>query len=172
MKACKLNVLMGASLKFGRGFGSRKAKLITDVYPNILKMKLNDDDMFDNIIEIHGFSEKLTNQFVDNFDEYKEFHDQLADIIDISHLTKKKKKNSKYDFKGEKIVFTGFRNKDWEEIITDSGGKVTTSVSKNTTMVVYVMPKNNKKPAKLKKAEDLEAVIYTKEEFQEQYKLV
>ena len=40
--------------------------------------------------------------------------------------------------KGLTIVFTGFRDKDLEKIITNKGGKVGTSVSKNTDIVVTI----------------------------------
>jgi DNA ligase (NAD+) len=40
------------------------------------------------------------------------------------------------NLKGKSFVFTGVRRKDLNEIIESNGGKVSTSVSKNTTYLV------------------------------------
>lgn len=38
---------------------------------------------------------------------------------------------------GESIVFTGFRSKELEQAIKDNGGKVTATITKSTTLLVY-----------------------------------
>jgi len=55
------------------------------------------------------------------------------------------------------FVFTGVRLPDYEKIITDNGGKVSSSVSKNTTYVVCKDP--NSGSSKLEKAKSLGAGI-------------
>lgn len=71
------------------------------------------------------------------------------------------------DMSDQKIVLTGFRDQDIIDFIEDRGGKVTTSVSKNTTLVVYVPTPS--KSSKLQKAEDLGVEMIKKEEFVEKY---
>lgn len=182
MPNIKLHVLMASSLRFGRGLGVKKLKLITDEYPDILHKKFkDDDDLYQEIIDLDGFSDITSQQFVDNFDDFKDFIKKLDKYVDIKHLTKKESKKkskdknvnstNKYNFADEKIVFTGFRNDDWENIINDNGGKVTTSVSKNTTLLVYVLAPGKDKPSKLKKAEDLGIEMTTKDEFKKKYNL-
>jgi DNA ligase (NAD+) len=40
-------------------------------------------------------------------------------------------------FENQIIVFTGFRDKNLETLIIEGGGKVSTSVSGNTTLLIY-----------------------------------
>ena len=168
ISSCKLPTLMGASLQFDRGFGVRRSRAIINAYPDIMSQKIKKVDMFDNINDIEGFSEITANQFVDNFQDFKKFFERLEKCVDLSHLTNQKKKNkikskskqkkskSNNDFTGEKVVLTGFRSDDIEELILENGGSMSGSVSGNTTMVIYVYEgDDDKKPSKLQKAETL-----------------
>merc|ERR1711967_100018 len=77
---------MAASLKFDRGFGVRRLKLITDNIPNILNNNLKKETIYNNIIEIDGFSEITTNQFIKNLESFKKFFNELEKVIDIKNL--------------------------------------------------------------------------------------
>ena len=62
------------------------------------------------------------------------------------------------------IIFTGFRNKDWEKLIIDSGGKIVNSVSKT---VDYLVVKNKTdKSVKIDKANELGVKILDMGEFE------
>ena len=61
---------------------------------------------------------------------------QIKKIITIKPY-KVAKVSTTGSFTNQKVVFTGFRNKDWEKFIQDNGGTTSTSVSKNTTLLVY-----------------------------------
>ena len=87
----------------------------------------------------------------------------------ITKLTKTANSNSVADFTNQKVSLTGFRDQDINDFIEDNGGRVTTSVSKNTTLVVYV--ETNKKSSKLKKAEDLGINMIVKDDFVKKYGL-
>lgn len=168
-KNITLQKLMGASSIFGRGFGVRKSKLIVDAYPNIMSIKWNPDELKEKIIELDGFDEITASQFVDNFPAFKDFYEKLANIINLKHINKKLMKQKSNDiFYNEKIVFTGFRDKDLEQFIEDNGGKVSSSVSGNTTLVVYV--DSGKKSSKILKAKKLGVKVMTKDEFIRKYK--
>lgn len=65
------------------------------------------------------------------------------------------------------IVFTGFRNKDWERKLTEMGHKIGSSVSKKTTCVV-VKEKGSNSTKELK-AESLGIPIFTATEFKEKF---
>lgn len=67
------------------------------------------------------------------------------------------------------VVFTGFRDKNLEQIIKDRGGKVGTSVSRNTTCVVVGSKKTG--TSKEKTATQKNIPIYTLIEFKKQYSL-
>ncbi len=151
MKHVTLGMFMSATHLFGRGLGDRRLKDILKVYPNILHESWSKKEIKEKINSIDGFSDITTNQFVENLDEFKKFCKDLQKVYDISHIVGKKddKKDSKKDSKDNKniktnsklkdktIVFTGVRDKELETLIENSGGKVSTSVSKKTSIVVH-----------------------------------
>ena len=65
------------------------------------------------------------------------------------------------------IVFTGFRDKELQSKIEIKGSKVTSSVSKNTNLVVT--KDVNSTSSKIKKAKELGIDIMTPEEFKDTY---
>lgn len=174
-KTVTLERLMAASGIFGRGFGVRKNKLIVSAHPNLMRLKwANDrDKLFDKIMELEGFDTVTATQFADNFKKFKKFFQILDGIVDIKHLkvatkdlakgSKKGSKKSKVD--GKKIVFTGFRDADLEKKVEDNGGKINSSVSGNTDIVVYADTDVAKDSSKYKKAEELGTKMMTKDAF-------
>lgn len=140
----ELHVFMAATHLFGRGIGERRIKEIIKVYPNIIHEKWTKKEITNKINKIDGFSDITTALFVDNLDEFKDFCEDINKVYDISHIIKKKdiKKEQKENIinpklKDKTIVFTGVRDKELENLIEKSGGKVSSSVSKNTNIVVH-----------------------------------
>ena len=78
-------------------------------------------------MEIDGYSTKTAELFANNLPEFKKFLKSVS-MIKISKKEDKVKKIK--DFKDKTIVFTGFRNDLWKEIIKGNGGNVTGSVTK------------------------------------------
>jgi len=167
-KASTLYQLMAASNLFGRGFGTRRTKLITDTYPDIMKADWSSDQMTKNIEKIDGFDTLTATQFSKNFDKFKLFMSKLEKVVDLSHLSKKpivKKSGSR--FADMKVVFSGIRDKAIEQLIEAEGGKVTTSVSNNTTLVIYA----DKETSKYQKAIELKIPTMTLDEFKKKYNI-
>ncbi len=179
----KLCEIMGASQIFGRGIGVKKFKSITDDYPNIIEIyKSKGKDHTTKLINtINGFETKTTTKIVDNFDEFIIFYNNLIKIKpnlikeEISKSVSKKDTDSKEDetkkdipkgyeyFVGKTIVFTGFRDKNSEKILEDIGCKITSSVSKNTDLVIAEDPNDNSN--KVVKAKELGIEIMSKNKF-------
>ena len=67
------------------------------------------------------------------------------------------------------MVFTGFRDKQLEQLIESEGGKLSSAVSGNTDYVVTV--DKDADSSKLNKARDLNIEIFTKIEFVNKFKL-
>jgi NAD-dependent DNA ligase len=165
------NVLMDASNIMGRGFGLKKIKSITDIHPEILDntkaarnkaLKLKASDL----IKINGIAKTSADLFIENLPKYYEFYDNLgfkckgdkklpanAVVADINT-----------NFKDKTFIFSGFRNKDYEKKITDNGGKITTSVSKNTSYLI--VKDKNENTGKIIKARELGVIILNLEEFE------
>jgi DNA ligase (NAD+) len=163
-------VLMDASNMLGRGFSSKKIKTITDVYPEILinnsksrekALKITVDDL----VKVDGIAKISAESFIENLPKFYKFYDHLE-------LKCKGPKSVAHDvvivnnpkITGKSFIFTGFRNKDYEKIITDNGGKVTTSLSKNTS---YLIVKNKEDSlGKIAKAKQLGIAILDVDELE------
>lgn len=73
------------------------------------------------------------------------------------------------DMSKEKVVMTGFRSDPITEFVENNGGKISSSVSKNTTLVIYVP--SDKGSSKITKAKDLGINVMTREEFEKKYNI-
>ncbi len=170
-KNMKLEEFMDASHLFGTGVGTRKVKLIIDEHPDIMTKNYSDDELRKMILDIKGFSDITTNKFIDNFDEFKKFYKEINNIVKIEHIVKiqKKKENDNALFKDMSIVFTGFRDKDLEDFITENGGKVSSSVSKNTSILIHA-DDTDEASSKLTKAKEIGVKTMSKSDFIKKYK--
>lgn len=176
LKNRKIYDIMGASQIFGRGIGTKKFKLIIDVYPDIMDIfKLKGKDYTVKLINaIMGFDVKTTNKIVDSMDAFIEFYKKLIKIkpnaisVVSNDSTKQEKTNSNYSssvnkYLGQTIVFTGFRDKNLQTDLETIGIKISDSVSKNTKIVVASNPTESS--SKLTKAKELNIPIVSKEDF-------
>ncbi len=175
MDNLSLEKLMAGSHVFGTGIGERKIKLIIKEIPNILNIK-DKKELKELILKIDGFSDISADKFVNNLDKFKVFYKELKEIYDIDYIEEKLNKTnakeitkdkSKNIFDNMKIVFTGFRDKELQDNIENMGGKVSTSVSSKTNLVIYADNENNS--SKLEKAKQLEIKILSKSEFIKKY---
>lgn len=116
--------IMVASNMFKNGIGEKKLKNIVDNMPNIMEQHSIDD-----IKKINGIGEATAKQFVENLDTFKIFHNKYFK----KHIVKQ---DTSQKYKEYNIVFTGFRDKQLEKVITDGGGKISSTVSKKSTHVV------------------------------------
>ena len=156
---------MVASNILGRGIGEKKIKKIIDTYPNIIAK--HETDIYNKILKIEGFDELTSKLFTNNLDEFIKLFNKLPLKLQKQLLVVKKKQNNNNRFNNLKIVFSGFRNKEWETIIEDEGGKVVTTVSSNTD--ILVAKKEDIELAdnsKIKKALQLKITILTPEQFE------
>lgn len=168
-----LVTFMAASHTFGRGLGERKIREIINVYPNLILEEWDEDEMIENILKVPGFSDKLAEKFSENFENFMEFYDEIAEIKDISRFEEVNDESSDEEdkiFTGSIIVFTGFRDKTLNDAIIKLGGKVSTSVSSKTT--ILLCPDGaDQSSSKFAKAEQAGTKIMTKSAFIKKYKL-
>lgn len=152
-KEIKIEQLISATNSLGDNFGSRKAKLIFNKYPEIIKQK-NINKWKDKLILIDGIEEKTANQVIDYWDNLQKNLLRLNKFFKISFNTTKQ--NIKY----KNWVLTGFRDKELENYITDLGGNIQNNISKNTD--ILIVKDINNKTSKLKKAIELNIKIIEK----------
>ena len=156
-----LTRLMAASNKLGHGMGEERMKQVLFAYPNIMSdyKKWKKSEFIDMIKEINGWEEKTATQFVTNFNEYIKFYETIKDYITIEM----KKKLVKGEFTGKTVILSGFRDKEIQTKIEEQGGKIGSSVSKNTNYLI--IKEDGEMTEKMKKATELGVKILTREKF-------
>lgn len=159
--------MMTASNIFGHGFGSRRLTAIIDKMPQILKRKI---PTLEEVKSVEGIGEISGKAFLQELPIFFEFMDSIPMDCKLESSSSDSSSAANISFKDMKILFTGFRNKEWETLIEKHDGKVITSISKNTTLVVAADP--DESSSKLEKARSLEIKIMSKEEFEKEYILV
>ena len=160
-----LPTVLGASGVFGFGLGRKKITTLLDEFPDILDVHktLTSQQLLQRVLQIEGFSAKSAQKIVDNVEWADKF------IRAMKHFaTFKEKVIAGANMKGMKVVFTGFRDKKLEEDVVARGGKITTSVSRNTSVLV-VTTRAGKPSGKMKKALELGVEVLEKQEFNEKY---
>ena len=117
------------------GIGERRFDEIIEIHPDLLNYAYdNPNKIVEMIKQIRGFGPKLSEIIGYNLSNFVNWlYDNPSIIIEKSKVIENKR-NSK--LAGETIVFSGFRDPDLERKIKLETGKVTTAVSKNTTILV------------------------------------
>ena len=165
LKDLSLPLLLGASGVFGFGMGTKKITTLLNDFPELFDT-MNTEDIYNRVLRVEGFSHKTAKKIVNNLEEAKKF------IDDIKKFTTFKKETDtkvvKQSLSGMKIVLSGFRDKKLEEYIVTRGGKVVTSVSKQTS--ILVVASNSAEPSgKTAKALELGVTILELKEFTDQF---
>lgn len=168
MKTITLSDLMIASNLFGHGMGRKMIEKIIKEYPDIIfrYIENNYDDFEQLILTIEGFAGARTEWFQNGMIPFLDMLQQIPDDLQDKVLFEFNIENNTNELQDKKFVFTGFRNSDWEKIITDKGGSITDSVSKNTYAIVTPQSEiDNATNNKVKKAIKVGCKIIAKEDF-------
>lgn len=133
LKNLQPSVVLGASGAFGLGFGVKKITTLMNNFPDILEKyhQMNDEEFYNRILQVEGFSKKSAVKIRENIEQADIFLNELN-----KYATFQEKKSVNDDLKGSSIVFSGFRDKNLEEEIVSRGGKVSTSVSSRTKILI------------------------------------
>lgn len=137
------------------GLGSRKLVLLEH---------FKEKPTLDQVLCIEGFANVSANSYIDNFDRFFDFIKDLPITISL----KEEPKSNSSEMSGNTFVFTGVRRADLEGQILSKGGRIGSSVSKNTTHLV--MKEIGSGSSKEKKAIDLGVKIITVEELENMIK--
>lgn len=173
-----IHLLLGSCGIFGHGIGERKLKVLFESIPNLLFIytTLSTREIKGKIMEVDGYSEKTTKQIMDNMNEAISFANAMKKyirgVIDSTPQPQRpptRKSGGEGRIMGKVVVFTGFRDKTLETLICEGGGSVTTSVSRNTDILIVPTEEDIKPTGKIKKAKDLGINIVSKEYFMSTY---
>jgi len=164
--------LMHASNIFGRGFGTKKLKLILDAYPTVLIDTKPSFEKIEKISKIEGMAHKTASQFVEQIPDFITFVNSanLQEKLDISDaLETKTNYDKEHPLYGKKWVMTGFRDKELIKKLLSVGSEQGSVVNKKTALVIVKdLDEDNVKVIDAKK---LDIPIMTPLEVIEKYEL-
>ena len=165
-----LSELMAASNVFGHGFGEKRFKLILKMYPDILLSRDTDKKKITDLIKIEGIASKTAERFVEKIPEFVEFM-KIAKLLDKKHEKDEKDEEDSHDkdhvLYGKKIVFTGGKDKELIEELKKIGAEISSSVSKNTFIVIAKTQEED--TGKADAARKLNIPIMTVSDFRKKY---
>ena len=164
-----LSEILGASGMFGFGISGKKVEKLMKSIPNLLELPktMNTNELVNRVKEVEGFSTKTASNVVANLQKANEFVSELNRVLPREHEDRKQTEvESKIN--NCKIVCTGFRDNEFERELMLRGATVSTSVSKNTDIVI-VKDLNEKPTTKLTKAIQLGIKVVQKDEFVREY---
>ncbi len=144
--ASPLTLLVGLNI-LGRNIGMNRLQLVADCL-GIQTFQLDmEPPTVTKLVDIDGFSDKLAKQLAEGFQNIKSYFNQSPVLnhyyneclLIYQHLVDEKEGNSDNmakPYTDFKVVFTGFRDKQLESIITKGGGVIGSAVNKTISHVV------------------------------------
>lgn len=138
--------IMSASGVFGFGLGEKKIQTMFDKIPNMMNM--NKEDIRKILLETNGFSDKTVDKIITNMENAKTFYESVKSYIIPDNVNDNTTLVNEYT--NENVVFSGFRDKELEEFIKKSGGKVSKTVTRKTTLLLVKSDKQTDKYSKAK----------------------
>lgn len=152
---------MTASNLFGRSIAEKKLKLILEVFPEIPNgYKPTESELS----KVSGIGEISAKQFLEGLPLFFEFMKELNKECKKVEVVEKVVGKS---LEGLVVVFTGVRDKELEALIEAKGGKVGSSVSSKTKILVAKDPSDDS--SKIKSAKELGIPVVTIDTFKKNY---
>lgn len=158
----ELATLMHASQVFGRSFGKRRFAAIISSLPDF--MTIPKKRLVLEVDNIAGFDVKTARAFAEKVEDFNYWLESCP----FEYVLQKKIKKTGKNCEGQKVLFTGFRDKELENEIVSNGGEIATSVSKAT---ILVAADPNGSSSKLNAARNKGIKIYSKAEFIKKFNL-
>ncbi len=148
--------LMGSTPFFGRGVGRRKFKKLYKALGvgglwELASTCSRVEWIVDQIVPVDGFEKKTAMKIADGMQNFWEFYNDVDDYVTILD-EEEETMGSSGAMNDQKVVFTGFRDKDLAEAVENAGGTMQSSVSGKTTILVTKNPDSTS--GKVKKARE------------------
>lgn len=173
MENATLVQFMNATNIFGHNFGHKRLEKIFVKFGNNFIKYMKDhskDEIYNEVIKIDGFDDITASQFSNLIHDFIKVFEKIPNSYQKTILKNSETKVVSEKFKGKKFVFSGFRNKEWEDYITENGGELVSSVSKNTSYLVTTKKDYDEgSTSKVIKAKEVGVPIVIKEEFEKKF---
>ena len=150
-------ILMDFSNLMGEGIAIKNIKLVLNNIPNILELSktISKNELIEKLNEVKGIGEKKGRLIANNLNKFIKFYEKLPKQIMNKNVVKNVKIDNK--FKNKKIVFSGVRDKNMEQVIEKSGGKVVNTISKDVD--ILIVKDKTATSSKINKAKELNIEI-------------
>ena len=173
MEKANLVQFMNATNIFGHNFGHKRLEKIFIKYGNnFIKFikEHNINDIYNDVIKIDGFDDITSSQFSNKIHEFVKVFEKIPQKYQKTILKNSEIKKVSDKYKEKKFVFSGFRNKEWEEYLTENGAEIVNSISKNTSYLITTKKDLDEgSNSKVVKAKELNVSIVTKEDFEKKF---
>lgn len=173
MEKASLIQFMNATNIFGHNFGHKRLEKIFVKYGNNFIKYMKDhtkDEIYNEVLKIDGFDDITASQFSNLIHDFIKVFEKIPNSYQKTIIKNSETKVVSEKFKGKKFVFSGFRNKEWEDYITENGGELVSSVSKNTSYLVTTKKDYDEgSTSKVIKAKEVGVTIVIKEEFEKKF---
>ena len=130
---------MSSSNIFGRGFSDTKMNIVFSELPDILVSNATNEAKIKLVSSVKGMGTKSAEAFISNIDAFKKFLTECGLAYKLDVPVKEivaKNADATHALFGKTVVLTGTRDKNIIEFLNNVGAKQSSSVSKNTFLVV------------------------------------
>lgn len=152
IKKTSLAKILSFSNIFERGVGEKKLNLIFSTIPDWYET----NNLTEKISNIKGFTMKSAEKISEKIPKVLEFINE-AKLENKLVRVMEDKKVENLQLEGKIFVFTGIRDKKLEQLIQERGGKIGSSISKTTSLLIVKSLENSSN--KIKKAKELNIPI-------------
>jgi DNA ligase (NAD+) len=180
IKEASLLTIMSASNVFGRGIHMKKMELILKEYPDILTsvesdltaVHVQNCKKTEKINEIKGMGTKTAEAFVEKIPAFVDFMKKSDLMYKLEPVSEpiSIEIDTLHPLYNKTIVMTGFRDASFQQQLKNRGGKIGSTVSKNTFAVVVQNIDEN--TGKIADAKTLGIPIFQINDFISQFQLL
>ena len=143
--------------------------VVLNEYPDVLISKESKEEKISKIKDIKSMADKSATLFVNHIDDFLEFLESI-DLKNKLTVKKIKEEQLNYDVNHplyqKSIVISGFRDSELTKKINESGGKESSTISKNTFVLVI---KEGIENSKTEKAKNLGVKVMSQDDFKLKY---
>jgi NAD-dependent DNA ligase len=167
LKEASIITLMAASNIFGRGFSEKKMEIVLNELPDILISAESEDEKISAVASVKGMATKSAEAFVYKIEDFKEFLSECGLEDKLYEKSVKKNVDQTHPLFDKSVVLTGTRDKDIIDFLKNVGAKQSSSVSKNTFLVIA--KDKDEDTGKAEEARKINIPIMSVEEFIQTY---
>jgi NAD-dependent DNA ligase len=167
LKEASIIELMAASNIFGRGFSEKKMEIVITELPDILISDESDDEKISAVASVKGMANKSAEALVYKIADFKEFLSECNLEDKLYETAVKKNVDKTHPLFDKSIVLTGTRDNTVIDFLKNVGAKQSSSVSKNTFLVIA--KNKDEDTGKAEEARKINVPIMSVEEFIQTY---